>query len=54
MASKESDCEGGDVRWCAPVKTQEDTKQLRTFTKLNTVSQKHIAVIQKKIANHFQ
>lgn len=26
MASKESDCEGGDVRWCAPVKTQEDTQ----------------------------
>lgn len=45
MASKESACDGGDVRWCAPVKTQEDTRQLRAFTKLTADAQIHIAVI---------
>lgn len=44
MASEESVCEGGDVR-CAPVKTQEDTRELRAFTKLTTDTPMHIAVI---------
>lgn len=48
MASKESVCEGGDVRWCAPVKTREDTRQLRAFTKLTTDSQMPITVVEKK------
>lgn len=48
MASKESACEGGDVRWCAPVKTREDTRQLREFTKLTTYSQMPITVIEKE------
>lgn len=42
MASKESVCEGGDVGWCAPVETQENTRQLRTFAKLTADSQMHI------------
>lgn len=54
MASKDSACEGGDVRLCDPVTIQEDKRQLTEFTILTTDTQMHISVSLKKEVYHLK